>query len=34
MMTGASSTVAYSATIVTSVITPTMKAKYNGSYEP
>jgi hypothetical protein len=34
MITGASSTVAYSATIVTSVVTPTMTAKYNGSYEP
>ncbi len=34
MITGASSTVAYSATSVTSVFTPTMTAKYNGSYEP
>lgn len=34
MITGASSTVAYSGTIVTSVFTPTMKAQYNGSYEP
>jgi hypothetical protein len=34
MMTGASSTVAYPPTAVTSMVTPTMTAKYNGSYEP
>jgi hypothetical protein len=34
MTTATSSTVAYSATMVTPVVTPTMKAKYNGSYEP
>jgi hypothetical protein len=33
MTTGASSTVAY-ATPVTSVVTPTLKAKYNGGLEP
>ncbi len=34
MTTGASSTVAYSGIVVTSVVTHTMTAKYNGSYEP
>jgi hypothetical protein len=34
MTTGASSTVAYSETMVTPVVTPTMTAKYNGSFEP
>jgi hypothetical protein len=34
MTKGASSTVAYSATMVTTVVTPPMKAKYNGRYEP
>lgn len=34
MTTGASSTVAYSSTPVTSVVTPTLTAKYNGGLEP
>jgi hypothetical protein len=34
MTTGASSTVAYPGTMVSPVVTPTMTAKYNGSYEP
>jgi hypothetical protein len=34
MTKGASSTVAYSATMATTVVTPPMKAKYNGRYEP